>query len=476
MEALLPELYPGFDVVQAHTFRVTRSAHMDLGGEPLDILQAVEEEVSRRPFQEVVRLEVEHAMPPRMRHHLLREFQYELEDQLSTPGEQDVYTAGRLVDLASLKELADLDLPSLRYPPLQHTSPLDETRSVFEQVSEQDRLFHFPQHDFERTVQRFFDEAADDPAVVSVRATLYRTSSDSGVIAALRRARAHGKEVAVLVELKASFDERRNIEWARGLQQDGIRVVFSPIRFKVHAKIALVVRREGSDLRRYAYVGTGNLNAATARSYVDLGLLTCRPELGREVGAVFNLLTGYSATSGISQLMVAPFDMRRRLLSLIERETDHARAGRPARIRVQVNGLADRRLIGALYRASAAGVQVQLMVREICTLRPGMPGVSDNISVVSVVGRLLQHARVFHFGNGGADEYYIGSADWRPRNLTERVEVVTPVMDPAHHAALDGLLSATLNDPGAWRLDADGSYGRVATPAAVVRADARATD
>jgi polyphosphate kinase len=458
IEAALPRLYPGLEVLSAHTFRVTRSAHMDLTGEPLDMLQAVEEEVSRRPFQEVVRLEVENTMPPGLRHELLREFQFEIEEQLSTPGEQDVYTAGRVVDLASLAELAALDMPELRFQPMRFQSPLDEDRSVFDQIGERDRLFHFPYDHFEGSVERFLFEAADDPDVVSMRATLYRTSPDSGVVAALRQARARGKEVAVLVELKASFDERRNIEWARGLQQDGIRVVFSPIRFKVHAKIALVVRREGEEMRRYAYIGTGNLNAATARSYVDIGLLTADRGLAREVGAVFNLLTGYSGGGEISRLLVAPFDMRRRLLRLIDREASHASAGRPARIRLQLNGLADRRLIGALYRASAAGVRIELMVREICSLRPGVPGVSDNITVVSVVGRLLQHARIFHFHNAGEDEYYIGSADWRPRNMAERIEVAAPVTDPGHHRRLDAILDATLNDPGAWRLLPDGEH------------------
>jgi polyphosphate kinase len=458
--ATLPELYPGLVVTEAHTFRVTRSAHMDITGEPLDILQAVEEEVSRRPFQEVVRLEVAHAMPPAMRHHLLREFQYELEDQLSTPGDQDVYTVGRLVDLAALEELAALDMPELRFPPMEQRAPLVAEESVFDQVRAQARLFHYPYDDFEQTVERFLDEAADDPDVVSLRVTLYRTSRDSGVVAALRKARERGKEVAVLVELKASFDEQRNIEWARDLEQEGIRVVFSPVRFKVHAKIALVVRREGDELRRYAYIGTGNLNAATSRSYVDLGLLTADEELAREVGAVFNLLTGYSGAGSITRLLVAPFDMRRRLLTLIDREAAHARAGRPAGIRVQLNGLADRRLIGALYRASVAGVRIEMMVREICALRPGVPGVSENISVVSLVGRLLQHARIIHFRNGGEDEYYIGSADWRPRNLSDRVEVVTPVDDPAHQQLLDGILDATLNHADAWSLRPDGEYVR----------------
>jgi polyphosphate kinase len=460
IESILPELYPGLEIVRAHTFRVTRSAQMDLAGEPLDMLQLVEEEVTRRPFQEVVRLEVEHAMPPEMRYRLLREFQYELEEQLSMPGEQDVYTVGRLVDLASLKEIAAMEEPTLHFEPLEPRDPLDPERPVFDQIREQERLLHFPWDRFDRSVERFISEAAADDGVVSIRVTLYRTDRDSRIVAALREARARGKDVAVLLELKASFDEQRNIEWARELEQDGIRVSFSPVRFKVHAKIALVVRREENGLRRYAYIGTGNLNAATARSYVDLGLLTCDGELTREVGAVFNLLTGYSGGGEIRRLIVAPFDMRRRLLQLIDREMQHAQQGRPAHIRIQLNGLADRRLIGALYRASQAGVRIEMMVREICALRPGVPGISDNITVVSVVGRLLQHSRILHVHNAGQDEYYIGSADWRPRNLNERVEVVTPITHPDHIAQLDRILHETLNDPGAWRLDSSGQHVR----------------
>lgn len=460
IEASLPELYPDLELVRAHTFRVTRSANLDLRGEPLDLLQAIEEEVTRRPFQEVVRVEVEHAMPPEMRHHLLREFQYEMEEQLTTPGEQDVYTVGRLVDLAALDEIAALDLPELKFPPLQHRIPLDPDRSVLAQVQERDRLVRFPHDAFETSVERFLHEAAEDPDVISLKVTLYRTSKDSGVVAALREARARGKDVVAMVELKASFDEQRNIEWARGLEQDGIRVVFSPARFKSHAKIALVVRREGEELRRIAYIGTGNLNAETAQSYVDVGLLTAEPELTREVGAVFNLLTGYAGNAIFSRLLVAPFDMRRRFLRLIEREAAHARSGRVAGIRIQVNGLADRRLIGALYRASQAGVRIDMMVREICALRPGVPSVSDGIRVVSLLGRFLQHSRIFHFRNGGEDEYYIGSADWRSRNLQERIEVITSVSRPEHHALLDRLLDETLNDPAAWQLRADGAYVR----------------
>lgn len=460
IEAALPELYPGLERGRAFLFRVTRSANMDLDDEPRDMLKAIEEAVRRRPYQEVVRLECERAMPPAMRSRLLGELQHETVEQLNALGEQDVYGVGRLVDLAALEEIAALDLPKLKFQPLPRRAPLSTDRGVLEQVGERDLLLHFPHDDFEETVERFLREAADDPAVVSIKITVYRTSKDSAVVAALRTARAKGKEVTAVVELKASFEEQDNIAWARDLEQDGIRVVLSPIRFKVHAKIGLVVRREHETLRRFAYIGTGNLNAATARSYVDFGLLTADAEVTRELSEVFNLLTGQDGNREFRRLVVAPFDMRQRFLQLIDREMRHARAGRIAGIRLQLNGLSDRQLVGALYRASQAGVRIDMMVREICALRPGVKGVSENISVVSVVGRLLQHARIFHFRNGGDDEYFIGSGDWRPRNLHERIEVVTSIRQTDHKKLLDNVLTETLNDLTAWRLQPNGDYVR----------------
>jgi polyphosphate kinase len=262
------------------------------------------------------------------------------------------------------------------------------------------------------------------------------------------------------VELKASFDERRNIEWAKQLESAGIHVVFSPPRFKVHAKLALVARREGGGLRRYAYIGTGNLNAATAAAYVDVGLFTRHEGITGDVNAVFNLLSGYSPPGDFEHLLVAPFNMADRFLGLIERETEHARAGRPALIRGQCNGLTDQRLIAALYDASRAGVRIELAVREVVGLRPGVEGASENIRVVSRVGRFLQHSRIFHFGNDGDPEYYIGSADWRPRNLYRRIEVATPILEEEHRRTLDAILDGYLTDPTAWTLRADGSWQR----------------
>ncbi len=458
--ATLPELYPGLTVMQAHTFRVTRSAAIDLGDDPFDMLETVAEEVARRPFQEVVRLEVERSMPPEIREHLLREIQFEQEEYASTLDEQDVYTVERFVDLAALAEIADIDEPALHFEAQHPKPPFPTDRSVFELIAERDRLVHFPHDSFADSVERLLDEAADDPQVVAVKITLYRTSSDSAIVAALRRAREKGKDAVAMVELKASFDEQRNIEWARSLEQAGIRVVFSPPRYKVHAKVALVLRREGDALRHYAYIGTGNLNARTAATYVDVGLLTADPVITQEVNAVFNLLTGYAAKADIDTLLVSPFNMRRRFVRMIEREIEHARAGRPARIRIQMNGLADRRLIAALYQASQAGVEIDMMVREICALRPGVPGLSENIRVTSLLGRHLQHARIYHFHNAGEDEYYIGSADWRPRNMRERVEVVTPVRDPGHCERLDRILVETLAHPETWQLGPDGAYVR----------------
>ena len=457
--ASLPELYRGLSVLRAHTFRITRSAHLDIDSDPLDMMQAVEEKITMRPFQEVVRLEVERGTPPDMRHRLLRELQFDVEGTPSTLGEQDVYTVDRLVDLASLAEIAAIDRPEFKFPPSTPRDPL-EPRSIFEQIRERERFVHFPYDSFEQSVERLLQEAADDPDVLAVKVTVYRTSKDSGVVDALRRARENGKDALAMVELKASFDEQRNIEWARDLEAAGIRVVLSPPKYKVHAKIALVLRREGEELRRYCYIGTGNLNARTAASYVDIGILTADPLLTEEVNSVFNLLTGYSSGGEMNMLLVAPFNMRRRFVRLIEREAEHARAGGRALIRGQLNGLADRRLIAALYHASQAGVKVELMVREICALRPGVPGVSDNIRITTQVGRYLQHARIFHFHNAGEDEYYIGSADWRPRNMIERVEVATPVRDPEHQQRLSEILEHTLAHPDRWELRPDGTYVR----------------
>jgi polyphosphate kinase len=276
----------------------------------------------------------------------------------------------------------------------------------------------------------------------------------------LRKARHKGKEVVALVELKASFDEKRNIEWARALESSGIHVVFGPAHLKVHAKILQVTRREKTGIRRYVYIGTGNLNASTAAGYTDLGLFSTGEELGNELNDVFNGLTGYSVRTEYDHLLVAPFNMRRRFVEMIGREVEHARSGAGGRLTVKLNGLTDPEIIAALYAASQAGVRIDMIVRGLCSLRPGVPGLSENIRIVSLLGRFLEHARIYRFHNAGSPEYFIGSADWRPRNLSRRVEVVTRVRSPEHHAVLDGILEENLANPSAWLLQHDGSYVR----------------
>ncbi|MGQ0813633.1 MAG: polyphosphate kinase 1 [Gemmatimonadota bacterium] len=459
--AVLPNLYRGLEVVRAHTFRVTRSGNLEIDEEPVGgILPAVEAEVARRPFGEAVRLEVESTMPAPMRERILRELQFETPETASTLSEADVHPVERFVDLVAFKQIAALDIPRLKYEPIQQRAPLDPHRSVFDQMREQEHLVCFPYDSFDDSVERFITDAAADDDVVSIKITLYRTDRGSRIVQALARAREAGKDAFALVELKASFDERRNVEWARSLENSGVHVVYSPANFKVHAKVALVVRREHGGVQRYAYIGTGNMNAATARGYTDVGILTTDQELTEDVHAVFNLLTGYSSGADFKHLLVSPFNMRRRFIELIDREIEHARAGRGGLMRLQFNGLADRRMISALYRASQAGVRTEMAVREICCLRPGIPGISDNITVVSKLGRFLQHARIFYFHNNGDPEYYIGSADWRPRNLSKRVEVITPIRNTQHRAVLDELLDSCLRDPNVWHLRADGAYER----------------
>jgi polyphosphate kinase len=457
--AVLPDVYRGLEVVHASMFRVTRAGNIEIAEDGGDILPAVALQVAQRPFGDVVRLEVEKGMPFAMRARILRELQYETPDAVTTLSETDVYDVDRFVDLAALKEIGGLDIPELRWPPVQQREPLDE-RSVFDQMKEGDLLVCFPRDSFEETVERFISEAALDPDVIAIKMTLYRTAPDSRLVRALAEARQAGKDAFALVELKASFDEVRNIKWARSLEDAGVHVVYSPANFKVHAKTALVVRREGDGIRRYAYIGTGNLNAATARGYIDLGILTADPELTQEINEVFNVLTGSSGDVGFQHLLVSPFNMRARFRELLDREIEHARAGRGGHIRIQMNGLADRRMIGALYKAAEAGVKIDMAIREICCLRPGIPGVTDNVRVVSRLGRFLEHQRIFCFNNAGSPEYVIGSADWRPRNLSKRIEVVTSVRDPRHCETLSKLLDDYFNDPNVWELQADGSFVR----------------
>jgi polyphosphate kinase len=459
----LGEMYPGWEVGPAHCFRVTRSAELSLSGRPVhDLLHAVEEEVRRRPFRPVVRLEVEREMAEEMRALLLRELQAERPARAGTLSDADVYPVPWPVDLVAVRELAaaPVEGEGLRWPAVAPRVPVPADRPLMDLLREREVLVHFPFDSFEATVERFVIEAADDPDVVAVKLALYRTNRSSRVVEALRRAAARGKQVVALVELTARFDEQSNIEWARYLRAAGIHVIYGLPGLKVHAKVALVVRREADGPRRYAYVGTGNLNASTAALYTDLGLLTADPAVGEDLNALFNALTGYAPPPRHHVLLVSPHAMRTRFVEMIGREAEHARAGRGGHIRAKVNGLADREIIAALYRASAAGVRVELVVRGMCALRPGVAGLSENVRVYSALGRYLEHARIFRFADGGDPQYYIGSADWRTRNLSRRVEVAVPVRDPTHRARLDEILDAQLARPDLWELGADGTYYR----------------
>ncbi len=462
----LSRLYPGRRVETVSAFRVTRGSDLELDEHhAASLLQVIEEEAKRRPYGAVVRVEVEREMPQAVRELLLRELLFEDATPVGSLGSGDLYEAEGLLDLGALREIAHLPKPELDYPPHHGRRPIAPQQSVFTVLAERDVLVHHPYDSFEATVERFFVEAADDPDVVAIRLTLYRAGGRSGIVDALLRAAGLGKEVFVFVELKARFDEERNIEWARRLERGGIRVVYGLVELKTHAKTALIVRREGNGIRRYVHIGTGNYNAVTAGLYTDLGLLSADETLAADVHDLFNELSGSSRPpqTAFRRILVAPTHLLGRLLALIEREAAHARAGESGRIRAKLNGLADPEIIEALYRASQAGVAIDLSVRGVCTLRPGVVGLSERIRVVSILGRFLEHARIYHFANAGAPEYYIGSADWRPRNLRRRVEVVAPVRDPVCRSRLDAILESELADGTAWELLSDGSY-RQRTP------------
>jgi polyphosphate kinase len=334
----------------------------------------------------------------------------------------------------------------------------EEFESIFSVLRRRDVLLHHPFDLFATSVEEFLNQAADDPSVLAIKMTLYRTSKDSPVVAALIRAAENGKQVMALVELKARFDEDNNIHWARQLESSGVHVVYGVLGLKTHTKVALVVRREKERLRSYLHIGTGNYNSRTSNLYTDLGLLTSREEFGQDLVELFNYLTGFSKQQSFRRLLVAPVTLRRGMEELIRREIRHAREGRGGLIRAKMNALVDPSIIALLYEASGVGVKIELVVRGMCSLRPGLEGVSENIRVVSVIGRFLEHSRLFWFGNGGCDELFIGSADWMPRNLDRRVEAVTPVDDPELQAQLKALMELYLEDSSAWHMQSDGNF------------------
>ena len=461
--ANLTALFSGMEVVASYVFRITRYSDLDIPvEEPEDLLATIEEQVFQRRFGEVVRVEVQDDMPAHLRALLLEDLR---EDDVAESGrlsERDIVDAGRLLDLSDLSGLATLDIPSLRDAPFVAATPLelrDADRSIFDVIREGDLLVHHPFDSFGASVERLLKEAARDDQVLAIKVTLYRTSGDTAVVAALVEAAQRGKQVAVIVELKARFDEANNITWARQLEDAGVHVAFGSATLKTHAKTALVVRREVDGIRRYIHLGTGNYNSRTAKLYTDVGLLTCSPSIGADVSDLFNSLTGYSRQRLYRKLLVAPVNMRARFLELIAREAEHAAAGRPARIVGKMNALVDEETIDALYRASQAGVEIDLIVRGICCLRPGLAGVSENIRVISIVGRFLEHSRLWHFTNAGEEEFYLGSADWMPRNFDRRVEAVAPIETPALHERVRTLLRTYLDDERmAWDLGPDGTW------------------
>jgi polyphosphate kinase len=455
----LDRLFQGMEVVESYPFRVTRNADVQRNEEEADdLLEAIQEELRERRFATVVRLEVATGMPAWMRELLAEQLEIQ---------EQEIFEVDRLLALRDLMQLAQsAPLPSLRYRawapvthPRLHPAEPGEDVDVFAAIGNGDILVHHPYDSFTTSVQRFIEAATADPAVLAVKQTLYRTSADSPNMRALIRAAENRKQVAVTVEIKARFDEAANIEWAERLENVGAHVAYGVVGLKTHAKVALVVRQEREGLRCYTHIATGNYNSETAKLYTDLGLFTCREEIAEDVVQLFNMLTGYVHNPRFKKLLVAPINMRQRFLELIQREVEHQKAGRGGHIAAKINALEDKQMCRALYEASAAGVQMDLIVRGVCRLRPGLPGHSETIRVVSIVGRFLEHARIFRFANGGRPEHFLGSADWMSRNLDFRVEAVVPVEEPRLQEELDAILDLQLGDNvKAWEMRPDGSY------------------
>jgi polyphosphate kinase len=462
-------LFPGMTIQEHHVFRITRDADLEVREDDADdLLETIEQELSKRRFGgNVVRLQVPTTMSDKVLQTLKQGMKI---------SEKEIYPMPGILGLRALFGLMGLPLAAhLKDKPWNATVPrrlkpvmeaavrdADEdapATDIFSIISSGDLLVHHPYESFTASVEQFITAAATDPQVQAIKMTLYRTSGDSPIVKALITAAENAKQVAALVELKARFDEASNINWARTLEDAGVHVIYGLLGLKTHTKIVLVVRQEGNQLKRYVHIGTGNYNPKTARLYTDLSLLSCRDELGADLTDLFNYLTGFSKQKSYRKLLVAPVTLRSRMLAMIRREMDHARQGKRAFIHAKMNALVDVGMIRALYEASQAGVEVELLVRGICCLRPGIPGVSENIRVVSIVGRFLEHSRIYHFYNDGQEEIYIGSADWMTRNLDRRVEAVTPVEDPSLCTELKEIMAILRNDNRhAWDLQADGSY------------------
>jgi len=458
----LDELFPGMEILQVLPFRVTRDAEIEAERDASDdLLESVEQKLKERKFARVVRLEVGTGASPRILRFLMEELDL---------GAEDIYEVSGLTDYNILDTIADIDLPALkfsRWTPLQPTELSGEHGSnIFSDIRKGDILVHHPYQSFDHSVERFITAAAEDPKVLCIKQSLYRTSGDSPFIGSLIRAAEAGKQVAVLVELRARFDEARNIEWARKLENAGVHVAYGVIGLKTHTKTALVVRQESDGIRCYGHIGTGNYNSKTARIYEDIGILTSDPMITEDLVGLFNYMTGRSRQTKFNKLLIAPITMKRRFIELIDREVELHRSDRPGRIIAKMNQIEDRGVMDALYRASQAGVQIDLIVRGFCCIRPGIVGLSENIRVRSILGRFLEHSRIFYFGAGQVEpldgEFFISSADWMYRNLQTRVEAATPIERMEHRRILWTTLEYALQDVRqSWLLNSQGAYTRV---------------
>ena len=462
IEHNLDELFPGMEILKVLPFRVTRNAEIDHDNDDADdLLEAIQQQLRERRFARVVRMEIPTNANPRILKFLMDELEID---------EADIYETDGVLDYGALNEIADMEDADLHFSSWTPLKPLGFDHGnydIFARIRKGDVLLHHPYESFEASVEQFIEQAAKDPKVLCIKQSLYRTSGDSPFITSLIHAAETGKQVAVLVELRARFDEARNIRWARKLEDAGVHVAYGVVGLKTHTKTALVVRQESNGIRCYGHIGTGNYNSKTARLYEDIGLLTCDPEITEDLTGLFNYMTGRSRQRDYLKLLIAPVAMKKRFLQLIENEIELTKPGKPGRIIAKMNQLEDRGIMDALYRASQAGVQIDLIVRGFCCLRPGVPGLSDNIRVRSVVGRFLEHSRIFWFQAGKENpldgDMYIGSADWMYRNLQTRVEAATPILLVQHRARLWEVIQTCLNDcRQSWQMRGDGTYQRVA--------------
>ncbi len=461
--ANVSELFPGMEVLDVYTFRITRNADLELEEEESeDLLASMEQELLRRKFGPPVRLEIGIGMDP--------ELLETLKEELSVKDE-DISRYPEPLDLTGLNQIADIDRPDLKFPAfrnqvawdLRDVEP-DSTDAFFEALKRREIILHHPYESFNSSVVRFVESAATDPHVLAIKQTLYRTSGDSPIIEALIEAAEAGKQVLAVIEIRARFDEQANVRWARKLEDAGVHVVYGLVGFKTHAKLSLVVRQESGAIRRYVHMGTGNYNPKTARMYEDFGILSSDPVLGDDVNKLFNQLSGFAPQTSFERLLVAPRTLRSGLLERITREIDNKRAGKPALIRMKLNSIMDEEFIDLLYKASAAGVEIELVVRGICAIRGGVPGLSENIRVISILGRFLEHSRIFHFANGGENELWIGSADLMHRNLDRRVESMVMIKQNDHKRMLMRALDSYLAESTSrWSMNLSGGWDRITT-------------